>query len=247
MFGISSTELLVILVIALVVIGPEKLPEVIRTVGRFVGKIQHFTRNVKGDLEKEFELKELKESLNELKNSAELKQLKEELAAVKEETVSSFKGVEGQFKSEVKSLESALTFENEAEKPLDSKTKTVEQSIERESEDPEALLDEIAFDEEFLAAEAEYLQDDAPLVEEGEELLTAPPKGYNPQKTVERSENIEDEWRRILEERQARIAIEHDAKLKQQFLFLEARRNRTLLSEEERRRRLTLRQLELNR
>lgn len=239
MFGISSTELLVILVIALVVIGPEKLPEVIRTVGKFVGKIQHFTRNVKGDLEKEFELKELKESLEEIKNSAELKHLKEELAAVKNEAVSTFKGVEGELKSEAASLESALDFNAKS-------TSSDEQKMPAESDiDPEAELDEIAFDEEFLATEAEFFGDGSNL--EDETILSAPPKGFNPEKSVAQGTSIEDEWRSVVEMQQARIAIAHDEKLKSQFLFLEAKRRRTLLDEEERRRRITLRQLELNR
>ncbi len=44
MFGISSAEFGVILVIALLVVGPKQLPEVLRTFGRFYRKLNHFLK-----------------------------------------------------------------------------------------------------------------------------------------------------------------------------------------------------------
>lgn len=44
MFGISSAEFAVILVIALLVVGPKQLPEVLRTFGRVYRKLNHFVR-----------------------------------------------------------------------------------------------------------------------------------------------------------------------------------------------------------
>lgn len=51
MFDIGFLEIVIILVVALVVIGPERMPEVARTVGRYVGKLRTFIANVKSETE----------------------------------------------------------------------------------------------------------------------------------------------------------------------------------------------------
>ncbi|MBU4610358.1 twin-arginine translocase subunit TatB [Achromobacter sp. GG226] len=60
MFDISFTELLVIGSVALVVLGPEKLPKVARTVGHLVGRLQRYVSDVKRDINREMELEELR-------------------------------------------------------------------------------------------------------------------------------------------------------------------------------------------
>jgi len=47
MFGVSFTELLVVVVVGLVVLGPEKLPAVLGTLGRFIGKLRRFTTEMR--------------------------------------------------------------------------------------------------------------------------------------------------------------------------------------------------------
>ncbi len=65
MFDIGFTEILMIGVVALVVIGPERLPEVARRVGKWVAKMQRFVRGVKTDLASELESGELKKLLGD--------------------------------------------------------------------------------------------------------------------------------------------------------------------------------------
>lgn len=60
MFDISFTEILVIGVVALVVIGPERLPGVARTLGHLFGRAQRYVNDVKNDIHREMELEELK-------------------------------------------------------------------------------------------------------------------------------------------------------------------------------------------
>lgn len=59
MFDVSFGELIIISAVALVVIGPEKLPKVARTAGALLGRAQRFVATVKSDLDKEFQLAEL--------------------------------------------------------------------------------------------------------------------------------------------------------------------------------------------
>lgn len=63
MFDIGFLELLIIAVVALVVIGPNRLPEVARTTGKWVGKLNRFVSNVKDDINREIKADELKETL----------------------------------------------------------------------------------------------------------------------------------------------------------------------------------------
>lgn len=53
MFGIGSTELLVILVVALIVIGPSKLPDLMRTLGKGMAEFRRMSSDVKSTLEAE--------------------------------------------------------------------------------------------------------------------------------------------------------------------------------------------------
>ena len=60
MFDVSFGEILIIAVVALVVIGPEKLPRVARTLGLLAGRMQRYVSTVKGDIERELKADELR-------------------------------------------------------------------------------------------------------------------------------------------------------------------------------------------
>ena len=71
MFDLGFTEILVIGVVALVVLGPEKMPEVARSAGRFFAKVQGYITQVKGEFERESQLSEIKKLREEFASSAE--------------------------------------------------------------------------------------------------------------------------------------------------------------------------------
>ncbi|NKE70378.1 Sec-independent protein translocase protein TatB [Candidatus Manganitrophus noduliformans] len=52
MFGIGFPELLLILAIALVILGPEKLPQIARVIGRGLGEVRRATEEVRAEIEK---------------------------------------------------------------------------------------------------------------------------------------------------------------------------------------------------
>jgi len=60
MLDLGFSEMMVIAVVALVVIGPERLPKVARTVGHLVGRMQRYVNDVKADIGREMELDELR-------------------------------------------------------------------------------------------------------------------------------------------------------------------------------------------
>ena len=75
MFDIGFLEIVIITVVALVVVGPERLPDVARTAGRWVGGIRRFVGNVKADIDKELQQEDLKKALARDAGLDEIKQI----------------------------------------------------------------------------------------------------------------------------------------------------------------------------
>src|SRR5438067_449405 len=71
MFDIGFSELLVIGVVALIVIGPERLPKVARTVGHLFGRMQRYVNDVKADISREMQLEELKKLQTSMQDAAQ--------------------------------------------------------------------------------------------------------------------------------------------------------------------------------
>ncbi len=70
MFDIGFSELIVIAIVALVVIGPERLPKVARTAGHLLGRLQRYVNDVKSDISREMQLEELKKIHADIQDSA---------------------------------------------------------------------------------------------------------------------------------------------------------------------------------
>jgi sec-independent protein translocase protein TatB len=70
MFDIGFSELIVIGVVALIVIGPERLPKVARTLGHLLGRAQRYVNDVKSDINREMQLDELKKLQTQVSESA---------------------------------------------------------------------------------------------------------------------------------------------------------------------------------
>ena len=75
MFDIGFTEILFIMVITLLVVGPERLPRIARAAGLWVGKLRGFVSSVKADVDKELAAEELKKVLQKQASSPELEEL----------------------------------------------------------------------------------------------------------------------------------------------------------------------------
>jgi sec-independent protein translocase protein TatB len=70
MFDIGFSEIVVIAVVALVVIGPERLPKAARTLGHLFGRLQRYVNEVKADINREMELDELRKLQREVQGAA---------------------------------------------------------------------------------------------------------------------------------------------------------------------------------
>ena len=94
MFDVGFWELSIIALVALVVIGPERLPKVARTAGHWLGRGRRFVANVKADIDKEIKAEELKEILEKQARMANPvheildEETREDLNQIKQETAS---------------------------------------------------------------------------------------------------------------------------------------------------------------
>ena len=131
MFDMGFTELLLIGIVALVIIGPERLPGVARSAGKYVGKFRRFMVNVRADVESELKTDELREIL--AKQQEELRSLKDVVNEVGKDLDMS------ELKDSVSDLGSTLKSEPEAANPapktIDTSKKNCTENIEA-SESP---------------------------------------------------------------------------------------------------------------
>lgn len=70
MFDIGFSELFLIGIVALIVIGPERLPKVARTAGHLFGRMQRYVNDVKADISREMELDELRKMKTQFESAA---------------------------------------------------------------------------------------------------------------------------------------------------------------------------------
>lgn len=81
MFDIGLWELVFILVITLLVVGPERLPRVARSAGLWLGKVRGFIVSVKADIDKELAAEELKRTLEKQAAVPELEEIIEDVGS----------------------------------------------------------------------------------------------------------------------------------------------------------------------
>ena len=75
MFDIGFGEIALVGIVALLVVGPKKLPEIARTAGKWIGKTRRMIDSVKADIDREFKTDELRKLLTE--QQAEVEQLRQ--------------------------------------------------------------------------------------------------------------------------------------------------------------------------
>lgn len=69
MFGLSFSEIIVIALVAIIVIGPERLPKTARTLGLLMGRAQRYVNDIKSDIEREMHVEDIKKFKDEVASS----------------------------------------------------------------------------------------------------------------------------------------------------------------------------------
>jgi sec-independent protein translocase protein TatB len=119
-FGISFSELFVITIVALLVVGPEKLPKVARTIGALTGRVQRYVGQVKEEVNRELRFEELQKLQQEIKDSVQATQfsVNQQLADIENTVI-------GQDNEAIDSVEEKNLTQKTAKKAV-KKTKKVE-------------------------------------------------------------------------------------------------------------------------
>ena len=137
MFDIGFSELIVIGIVTLVVVGPERMPRVARTAGLLLGRVQRYVNGVKADISREIQLDELKRLQSEMQESARSfeQSMNQEIKAIEanvQESVDSVESSIQQFAESVNdtptSTEAAVAALAEAPETPDSTDETVKKA-----------------------------------------------------------------------------------------------------------------------
>ncbi len=120
MFDISFAELMMIAVVALLVVGPDKLPQVARTVGAFVGRLQRYVAQVKEEVNRDARFEELQKLQQEIKQGADQVESSMMAGASKVKAAVAGKSVEPKNKSTAKIA--AAKSKSLSKKPVAKKT-----------------------------------------------------------------------------------------------------------------------------
>ena len=137
MFDFSFSELMVVAVVALLVIGPEKLPKVARTVGAFAGRMQRYVAQVKEEINREVRFEELQQLQHEIQRS-----VAQQSSAVKDSIKETYKSISLENDSPQTNKPDKTPSKRVAKKlPSVEKTKMVNTDIASNTDSVKALTD----------------------------------------------------------------------------------------------------------
>ena len=122
MFDIGFPEIILVSVVALLVIGPDKLPETVRTVALWVGRIRRGLANIKAEIENEIGADEIRQQLHNESIMQEIKKTKEQIGNIVKDA-----------ESQLSDIADAATAD--AEQPKDAESK--DNQITAETNNPE--------------------------------------------------------------------------------------------------------------
>lgn len=119
MFDAGFLEMMVIGVIALLIVGPERLPGVARKAGAFIARAKAFVSTTRADIEKELRAEEMKSMLS--KQSAEIEELKNMMHDTQRTIHQETSGIEAQIAERAASSASASDLTDDDFEPAQKK------------------------------------------------------------------------------------------------------------------------------
>lgn len=131
MFNIGSTEVLLVCIVALIVIGPERLPTAVKTAGLWIGRFRRSFYKVKAEIERELNTDEIRRQLHNESVLAEI-----------EEAKSQVKGAAKSAEESVNNIVNSADFDPGASSSTDaqlSQQKSIQQELEEAGEHVEGI------------------------------------------------------------------------------------------------------------
>ncbi len=113
MFDIGFSELFVIGIVALIVLGPERLPRVARTAGHLLGRLQRYVNDVKSDISREMQLEELRKLQSQVEQ--QVREVGNEANAVTTQVSDEAAGLSDQMRAAMAEQEKYAAIENTME------------------------------------------------------------------------------------------------------------------------------------
>jgi sec-independent protein translocase protein TatB len=113
MFDIGFSELFVIGIVALIVLGPERLPRVARTAGHLLGRLQRYVNDVKSDISREMQLEELRKLQSQVEQ--QVREVGNEASAVTAQVSDEAAGLSDQMRAAMAEQEKYAAIENAVE------------------------------------------------------------------------------------------------------------------------------------
>lgn len=138
MFDIGFSELLLVAVIGLVVLGPERLPVAVRTVAGWIRAMRALATNVQNELSQELKLQELQETLKKVEEKADMEALSPELKQSMEELRQAAQSLKTGYQSTANEVEDELNKAKELTENYDNAVKNAQGTASQaEESDPD--------------------------------------------------------------------------------------------------------------
>ena len=166
MFDIGFSELLLVAVIGLVVLGPERLPVAVRTVAGWIRAMRSLAANVQNELSQELKLQELQETLKKVEEKAGMETLSPELKQSMDELRQAAQSLKSGYQATTEGVESELQKVKELTDNYDSAVKDAQNNASKTQEsdpDPEhaAKMAEVVEEPVTLSAQSDDAQQTA--------------------------------------------------------------------------------------
>jgi sec-independent protein translocase protein TatB len=160
MFDISFAQILIIALVAMIVIGPKRLPKTVRTLGLLLGRAQRYVSEIKTDLQREMELEELRKVQQSVQDIS--KDIEKSVQSAMQETEKTVKQAEGSMR------------EMESELNRIAEDKPATQTTNEEAKNKEAQETTVAADSVVTAEIEAKPPVTVPVSLQGEPVLSIP-------------------------------------------------------------------------
>lgn len=152
MFDIGFLEMMLIGVVILVVVGPERLPKVARTAGLWFGKARGFLSSVKADIDSELKADELKRILEEQAKSSGVHEILEESKSAAEDLKQASSDMRKKVSDEQAAIWDERVAENQIQPPAEEEQDYLVKAVDEHETPATTVTEQPAGDEATEAA-----------------------------------------------------------------------------------------------